>query len=388
MTSSDAAADARDLRTRRPGESARARDERAWSAAKPPLTRYLTQAVVRSGRSPLALAREYLRLSRGRGRLTLPEYVQYGVYDASMGADDKSRFISEALHWPMVRRCNDVTFEAATEDKWLCTELLQRAGIPAPALLAVVDTAGRTFPGTRTVRSARDLRDLVMSHCGGGSTLFFKPNRGLASFGAFVVTAAEADRLHIAGEGWMSHDACLGELIGGEPYVVQRTLANGPSLRRYADALATVRVYMLRADDRVVLPFAALKVPAPGEVADNHWRPGSLACDVDPATGRIATARSKDEFGTTAHAVHPDTGAALVGETLPSWDRIKDLARECSGVFAPTRYASVDVAVLADGPAIVEVNTGGAFNIPQLTRGRGFLTDEVLDFFRSCGYRG
>ena len=64
------------------------------------------------------------------------------------------------------------------------------------------------------------------------------------------------------------------------------------------------------------------------------------------------------------------------------------LARECSGIFAPVRYQSMDIAILAQRPSIIEVNTGGAFNIPQLAGGRGFLTDEVLEFFRACGFKG
>ncbi|MDE0421105.1 MAG: hypothetical protein OXK76_09525 [Gammaproteobacteria bacterium] len=336
----------------------------------------------------MSIAREYIRLARGRGRITLPEYVQYGVYDPSLSGDDKSRFISEALHWPIVRRCNDITWEAATEDKWLCAQILGYAGVRVPAMLAVIDTSDRAFPATRTVGTARELRDLFMSHCGEDTAVFCKPNGGVASFGAFIVDAAEPEGLHVVGEGFMGYDVCLAEFVGGECYVVQRILDNHPFLGRYSDRLATVRIYMLRTEGDVRFPFAALKVAAPGQIADNYWRPGGLACDVDPQTGVIRTARTKDTFGTTAHDVHPETGAALVGEVLPMWDRIVGLARECSSIFGPVRYASMDVAVLADGPAVVEVNTGGAFNIPQLATGRGFLIDEVLELFRSCGYKG
>ena len=62
--------------------------------------------------------------------------------------------------------------------------------------------------------------------------------------------------------------------------------------------------------------------------------------------------------------------------------------RECSSIFTPVRYHSLDIAILAGGPSIIEVNTGGAFNIPRLAAGRGFLTDPVLDLFRACGFKG
>ncbi|MYE10093.1 MAG: hypothetical protein F4X99_00205 [Gammaproteobacteria bacterium] len=383
-----AAPDGAPATARRQGESAWDRDLRLWTERKPPLTRYLQHAVANSGRSPFSLAREYIGLSRGRGRLTLQEYVQYGVYDPSLGDDERSRFLTEKLHWPIVRRCNDIAWQAATEDKWLCAQLLERAGLPQPPILAMIDTTERTFPGTRTIRSDREFGEFVRGSCRDGTALFCKPSHGLASYGAFVVDGAERDRLHVEGEGWMAYDACFAELIGGHCYVVQPMQRNHPSLARYTERLATVRVYVLRTDSGVKLPFAALKMAAPEHVADNYWRPGNLACDVDPITGSIRSARTKDAFGTTDHLEHPHTGARLVGERVPRWEDIVALTLECSSIFAPVRYHSLDVAILAEGLSIIEVNTGGAFNIPQLAAGRGFLTDQVLDLFRACGFKG
>lgn len=376
------------MTARREGESAWDRDVRLWTERKPPLTRYLQHAVVNSGRSPFSIAREYIRLGRGRGRLTLQEYVQYGVYDPSLNDDERSRFLSERLHWPIVRRCNAIDWQAATEDKWLCAQLLERASLPQPPILAMIDTTERAFPGTRTVRSEREFGEFVRDCCRDGTALFCKPNQGLASYGAFVVDRAERERLHVHGEGWMAYDACFAEFIGGHCYVVQPVQPNHPSLARYTERLATVRVYLLRTEAGVKLPFAALKMAASEHVADNYWRPGNLACDVDPATGAIRSARTKDAFGTTDHHAHPDTGGDLVGERVPRWDDVVALAHECSGIFTPVRYHSMDIAILADGPSIIEVNTGGAFNIPQLAGGRGFLTDQVLEFLRACGFKG
>ena len=134
------------------------------------------------------------------------------------------------------------------------------------------------------------------------------------------------------------------------------------------------------------IPFAVLKLPSRDNVADQFWRPGNIACDVDPDTGKILRARTKDRLGTADHEIHPTTGVPLVGETLPMWDRVIALARTCAPVFAPVRYQSMDIAISGDGPVLIEINTGGGFDLPQLASGRGFLTDEVREFFRECGY--
>jgi len=46
------------------------------------------------------------------------------------------------------------------------------------------------------------------------------------------------------------------------------------------------------------------------------------------------------------------------------------------------------MAIPNEGPIVVEVNTGGGFDLPQLASGRGFLTDEVLEFIAECGFKG
>jgi hypothetical protein len=46
----------------------------------------------------------------------------------------------------------------------------------------------------------------------------------------------------------------------------------------------------------------------------------------------------------------------------------------------------MDIALTSDGPMLIEINTGGGFDLPQLASGRGFLTDDVCEFFRTCGY--
>jgi hypothetical protein len=156
---------------------------------------------------------------------------------------------------------------------------------------------------------------------------------------------------------------------------------------RYTDVLATVRVCVLIGEDGIKIPFAVLKLPSRDNVADSFWRPGNLACKVDLQSGRILTVRSKDAFGTTDHTVHPDTGEPLLGETPPIWDRVLDLAHRCAPIFQPVRYQSMDIGITQTGPVLIEINTGGGFDLPQLASGEGFLTDEVRDFFRACGYR-
>ena len=362
------------------------KDHAAWRKAKPSAIDLLRHAQKKSGRRPLAMVREYYRLHRGPGRLTLPEYVQYGVYNtARYNPGEQARFLTNTLHWPITHRVCDMTWQSTTEDKWLCSHILARSNVRIPETLAVIDKSARAFPNTRKISTVEQLREFAMAR--GSSPFFGKENRGICSLGAFLVENADANALWVKGQGPIAYDVFLGRFVGDTPYLLQKLERNHNFFARYAENLATVRVCLLVDKAEIKIPFTVLKLPARQNIADSFWRPGNLACDIDPASGRILTVRSKNALGTTDHEAHPETGAPILGETVPAWDQVLDLARRCAVIFQPVRYQSMDIAISSDGPVLIEINTGGGFDLPQLASGRGFLTDEVRDFFRANGYR-
>lgn len=361
------------------------RDQIDRDKTEPAMIDYMRHAQKTSGRRPIDLAREFFRLSRGRGKLTWHEYVQYGVYDKTRhGPEDQSRFLTNTLHWPITHVCCDMTWQATTEDKWLCSHILARSAIRVPETLAVIDKTERTYPGTHKISTARQLRDFMTAQ--DALPLFGKENRGICSFGAFLAQDADEKAILLKGEGWLGYDDFMDQFVGETPYVLQQLESNHGFLNRYTDSLATVRVCVLNSKDGVRIPFAILKLPSRDNLADSFWRPGNLACNLDVQSGKILSVRSKDRFGTADHELHPDCGEPLIGETVPMWDRLLEMVQLCAPIFQPVRYQSMDIAVTQEGPVMIEVNTGGGFDLPQLASGEGFLTDDVCDFFRSCGY--
>jgi hypothetical protein len=81
---------------------------------------------------------------------------------------------------------------------------------------------------------------------------------------------------------------------------------------------------------------------------------------------------------------YPESGQQLRGMQLPFWREVLELNAKAVLFFPRIRYNSLDIALTDRGPVIVEMNTGGSFELPQLASGQGLLTDEVESFFRSC----
>ena len=368
-----------------PPKTAFARDKEVWSKNKPTTLEYMMHAMEACGRSPLSLMWEYTKLSRQKGKISFPEYVQFGLYDPDMPYEHKLRFITNKQHWPITFKCCDMTWQATTEDKWLCTKILQGSSIAVPESLAVIDKTKRNYPGTPKITTADELREFALANQ--GQPFFGKENRGMVSFGVFLVLEADSDRMHLKGEGWIAYDKFMEQYVGDTSYLIQRCQKNHKFFDKYTDNLATVRVCILVTDDGIKIPFAVLKLPACDQIADSFWRPGNLACNIDPTNGQILDARTRNHLGTESFSNHPVCGEALVDEYLPEWDALLELVHECSLTFSPVRYQSMDIAITDEGPMLIEINTGGGFDLPQLAAGQGMLTDEVVEFFKSHGCR-
>ncbi len=362
-----------------------ARDTAAWHKEKPKKSQYLRYAAQQSGRSMIELSREIMKLQRGRGRLPLHEYVRYRVFDRdALPEDEQTRFITNDLHWAITHKVCDMSWQAATEDKWLCARLLQTSQIAVPPTLAVIDKTNRRFPETEKISSVDGFREFVLAQ--NGAPIFAKDNRGICSFGAFVILEGNDQQLHVKGEGWLSYQAVLDDLIGDTTYLLQPVQRNHSFFSPYTEHLSTIRLCILNDGEQIQFPFSVLKLASGDNVADSFWRPENVACNIAVDTGKITRIRSKDEFSTVDHGNHPVTGTPLIGATLPKWDEVIDMARTISTIFTPVPYQSMDIAITDNGPVLIEINTGGGFDLPQLASGRGFLTPEVLEFFNRFGY--
>ncbi len=343
----------------------------------------LVHASRKSGKSVGKITRDWWRLRRGKGKLSLLEYVTWQLYDDRFSADEKDRFISNNLHWPITYDCCDRSWDAATEDKYLADTILRNGGVPVPDTVAVIDKSQRHYGDTPKISNADALRDFLTQD--GILPLFGKVLRGICSFGAFHVTGADKTHIHLKNEEPVTYSEFMYKLIGDTPYLLQRIVQNHPEIDDFCSATATVRmVTMVRSDD-IFFPLVSIKIPGGENIADAFWRPGNICSNIDPETGKFLTITTSDGPDLIRHDSHPETGRKLIGEALPDWDKLLEISTRAARLFAPVRYQSLDVALSDKGPVVIEINTGGGFDLPQNASGVGMMTDEVRQFFRDCG---
>ncbi|MFC6198940.1 sugar-transfer associated ATP-grasp domain-containing protein [Ponticaulis profundi] len=346
----------------------------------------MTQTVTRlkdvaaeTGRSPLSLLSEWWKISKQPGKLSIFEYLQYELYKTDLEASGKQTFISERLHWPVTDKVSDLHWRATTEDKWLSYKILSSLGAAVPTTLAVADTSLRRFGDSQKLATLDELVSFLENQT--EFPIFAKPNGELGSYGALLIEGYDNGELIVNGGDRIDLAELYAEKISKTIYLFQRRVTCHPDIQKLTSHVATMRTVNLVKDDVISTPYILFKIPVGNNVADNFWRSGNLLALIDKETGKIARVVSREGFETVQHENHPVTGEPLIGFQLPFFKEALELNDMCAHNFTPVRYQSLDIALTAEGPLVIEINAGSSFVLPQTATGKGMLDDELKDFF-------
>jgi len=337
-----------------------------------------------SGRNPIGMVLDHLWLRRGRGKLQLYEYFLYGLDDKDRWSEDeRNRFLSAHIHWPIVNKCNDQTWWAVTEDKWLSSIFLEHHDFPAPENVAVFDRGTRLYSDLPKLSSAEQLKKFLVRFS--KFPIFAKPINGMWSAGAVRISGCSKTHVQIDGRDPVTFEQLFDDVFGDVAYLIQKCVQPHSFFDGITGSVATVRSLNLMTQDGLSVPHTVLKLPRGNNVADNFWRPGNLLCNLDPDTGKVCSVVANVDGRRVELDSLPDSERTFVGEYLPDWDDLRNLNEDVALAHGVNRFGSTDIALTKDGPVVVEVNNGCAFELVQMATGKGFLTDQMLEFFRDNG---
>ncbi len=151
-------------------------------------------------------------------------------------------------------------------------------------------------------------------------------------------------------------------------FVVQPRLINHSSLADISnDALATVRVLTCRNESG---GFEATNVAFRMAIGSNsvvdNFHQGGLAAAVELASGRIGSASDMGKRPDVGwRDIHPVSGARFAGRILPYWSEVIDIACRAHATLPHRTAVGWDVAMLANGPCIIEGNGKPDLDIHQ-----------------------
>jgi hypothetical protein len=160
----------------------------------------------------------------------------------------------------------------------------------------------------------------------------------------------------------------LREMSRWQPYLVQERARNHAAIRDLSnDALSTIRIIScLDEREQPEIIGAVLKMAVGTNTTIDNVHAGGIAAAVDLEHGRLRQATHAG-FSSMRGWIdrHPDSGAEITGRLLPMWDEVCDLVRRAHSAFCDWVVVGWDIAILADGPSLVEGNNGPDVDLIQ-----------------------
>lgn len=206
--------------------------------------------------------------------------------------------------------------------------------------------------------------------------LFFKPIKGAGGRGASR-WLYQGNECYLASNGdIISRQALethIRELSQDERYVVRRHIRSHPDILDLTPgALSTARVVTcLNEDNQPEVTHAVFRMARSADVVVDNFHAGGIAACIDLDSGKLGMA---SDMGLRADsrwwASHPTTGAAIEHRILPHWDALLALALDAHSAFADQVAIGWDIAILSDGPCLIEGNKSPDLDIIQRTSGQ------------------
>jgi hypothetical protein len=266
------------------------------------------------------------------------EYRVYRFHEAAHRAD-----IDEYLYWtdlPALGALNSMLGADSrdVQDKHRFANICARLKLPHVRTLAVFD-GGEQLESEEPFRTdcprffVKNLRDR-------GSTAAERWTRHIGLYHNTQGATVPAER--------------LAEVLRQSDCIVQPCLQNHATLEPLTNgALACLRIVTgIDSSGRTEFIFAMLGLP----FGAYNSSMGGILCRLAPETGTITHA---GHFSNPDIADHPDSGATLVGFTLPYWRESTDLVRQAHKIaFQRFAFLGWDVAITDDGPVLLETNSG------------------------------
>ena len=206
--------------------------------------------------------------------------------------------------------------------------------------------------------------------------LFIKPRKGCGGNGATRWRFAAEPHPHYRGKGdvrFSAEELLIEVSCNDTDLIVQPRLVNHPALNDLnCGALATVRLVTCRDEQGgYEVTDAAFRMPRSSNSVVDNFHAGGIAAAIDIATGRLGTATDMGLNPATAwFGTHPTNGAVIAGRSLPHWQQVTALALAAHRHFGAFAVIGWDIAILADGPCIVEANGAPDLDIIQRTSRR------------------
>jgi hypothetical protein len=350
----------------------------------PPLAVQLQGIARETGKSPLQLTGQYMRLAFGPGKIGFTDFVKLRLFDEAFHAG------SPLDAYVGSRRNRDICVEVNHRHDWFglmgnkvaSGTYLAAHGLPTiPTAALFAPRLCSDAPGLLRDRAA--LEAFLLS--AGRYPLFGKPVEGIQSLGSIGLARClpQSRMLEKIDGTAIALDDIVTEIAThyAAGYLFQPLMAPHSAIKTLCGSrLACLRVVTALTEAGPQVLRTAWKLPVARNAADNYWRPGNLLAEIDIDRGEVRRVTSGTGLATRLHERHPDSGVDLIGFEHPHWAGLLAVALEGARVMQHVPLIGWDIAATDDGPVIVEMNESPDLFLVQFADRRG-IRDAAFEAF-------
>lgn len=232
-------------------------------------------------------------------------------------------------------------YEIVFEDKYICYQLCQAAGLRVPVQILWSD---------KSEKLVSDVKSYLETHP--GKQLLIKPVGGSGGYGIMLAWQEN-------GAVWIrERDKKLDitNFLFHGPFVVQEFLTQHPRMAKVASSsVNTIRIVTLISnDDDIVFLGAEARFGVNNDFIDNISQ-GGIAVGVNLGSGRLMGFGY--DFYSRMYDKHPTSGFRFESIEVPMWDELLDMARRAHCHFGYVKLLGQDIAIGLKEPVLIELNT-------------------------------
>lgn len=297
----------------------------------------------------------WLKLFR---RQTYRFYLMARMWRPEMPWRDKLAHFNHADFSRVVDSLNPPAQRQQYRHKHHQKQRLLQHGVPTPDWFGFFHPERGELPTGQPLRNAEQLQALLQTIS--PQRLVFKREIGSGGEG-FLSYRLRQDGGQIVLEhpltaSQIGMDTLISQLqLSRAGYLIERHLVQHPALAQLnPDSANTLRIWATNegGESRVVGAF--LRIGRRAVMVDNTAA-GGLICTIDDQSGALLELTSGD-LRRQRLPVHPDTGVAVDGITVPYYAEAKQLACRALGCFPGMGIAGLDIAITEQGPEVIEIN--------------------------------
>jgi glutathione synthase/RimK-type ligase-like ATP-grasp enzyme len=231
-----------------------------------------------------------------------------------------------------------IKYRIIYDDKRLCNQLCQANKIPVPEQYGIIDSMDfESF--VKELIATNPKRKLIV-----------KPIAGRGGKDIYIVSLKHQN-LIVQG---VKQEVNLKNFTLPLRSVVELFINQHKSLQQFSYSVNTIRmVTLMTSCGKVVVVGALIRFGVAGAIIDNTSQ-GGVKVGIDLDTGQL-NKTGCDKKG-RLYERHPTSLISFNKFRIPHWERVIALAKKVQSALPYNRLIGQDIAILPDGPVIIELN--------------------------------